>query len=55
MVRYEIRKGKNAPCELWSLVKNKDDMFHGPYFVHENFVCEGTYTYCASVKEKLEG
>lgn len=51
MTRYEIRKGKHAPCELWSIVTKtwyeKDHEF-------KNYVCEGTYTYCNSVKEKLE-
>lgn len=50
MERYEIRKGKTATCELWSVVDN-------PGFGSraENFVCEGTHTYCASIKAKLEG
>lgn len=50
MIRYEIRAGESAPCELWSIVDN-------PSFVprEEDFICEGTHTYCALIKDKLEG
>ena len=42
--RYEIRAGKNAPCELWSIV-----------VIDEYMICEGTHTYCAAVRDRLEG
>ncbi len=45
---YQIRAGKTAPCELWSIVQTN---FGG---VAENFVCEGTHTYCSYVRGKLE-
>jgi hypothetical protein len=49
MIRYEIRKGDNTPCQLVSIVPTK----WGGEAV--NFVCAGTHTFCASVKAKLEG
>ena len=42
--RYEIRSGRDAPCELWSICG-----------VVEYLICEGTHTYCADVRAKLEG
>lgn len=48
---YEIRIGKNAPCELWSVVKAHS---FGEIRDIANYVCEGTYTYCQQIKEKLE-
>lgn len=51
--RYEVRKGKYAPCALWSVVHGKS--WGGTVDTDfENFVCEGTYTYCNKVKESLE-
>ena len=47
-VTYEIRKGQRAPCELWSIVPTN---FGGDA---ENFVCEGTYNYCAMIMEQLD-
>lgn len=53
MVRYEIERGINSPCQLVSIVKGKS--FGGKVDTEfRNFVCEGTHTYCMSVKEKLE-
>lgn len=48
MTVYEIRKGKNAPCELVSIVKTN---FGGDAV---NFVCEGTHTFCNRIKAELE-
>lgn len=48
MIRYEIRKGKTAPCELVSVVPTD---FGGDA---TNFVAEGTHTYCTRIKEQLE-
>lgn len=45
--QYEIRAGKNAPCELISRVPRN---FGGDAL---NFVCEGTHTYCTQIKEEL--
>jgi len=51
---YEIRKGDTAPCKLVSLVRGK--VWGGTVDkVFVNFVCEGTHTYCAGVKARLEG
>lgn len=47
-MKYEIRKGTDKPCELWSIVYRDE---RSPI---ENFVCDGTHTYCKSVQEKLE-
>lgn len=47
-IEYEIRAGKRAPSELWSITEVK---FGSPA---ENFVCEGTHTYCEKVKKTLE-
>lgn len=53
MVMYEIERGVNSPCQLISVVKGKS--FGGKVDTEfRNFVCEGTYTYCINVKEKLE-
>lgn len=53
VVRYEIERGVSAPCQLVSIVKGKS--FGGKVDTEfRNFVCEGTHTYCMSVKEKLE-
>ena len=49
--RYEIRKGKNAPCELHSVVVAYS---FGKEREISNYVCEGTYTYCQQIKEQLE-
>lgn len=48
IIRYEIRKGKTAPCELVSIVPTN---FGGDA---TNFVAEGTHTYCSRIKEQLE-
>lgn len=48
---YEIRAGKNAPCELWSVVKAYS---FGKMRDIANYVCEGTHTYCQQIKERLE-
>ena len=44
--RYEIRDGRDAPCELWGISRCG---------VVEYMICEGTHTYCADVRAKLEG
>jgi hypothetical protein len=49
VITYEIREGRNAPCELWSVATN---IKFGS--TAENFVCEGTHNYCQSIKIKLE-
>lgn len=46
-VKYEIRAGKNAPCELVSVVKTP---FGGNAV---NFVTEGTHTHCVKVRDML--
>ena len=48
-ITYEIRSGSNAPCELWSVATN---IKYGTKA--QNFVCEGTYNYCNTIKQKLE-
>lgn len=48
-IRYEIRKGKTAPCELVSIVPTD---FGGDAV---NFVAEGTHTVCDKIKARLEG
>jgi hypothetical protein len=52
-VRYEIRKGRHAPCELWSIV-TRSDTWYGKDHEFKNFVCEGTHTHCNKIKERLE-
>jgi hypothetical protein len=47
MARYEIRKGASKPCELVSIVETQ---FGGEVV---NFICEGTHTQCASVRDML--
>lgn len=47
-ISYEIRPGKSAPSELWSITEVD---FGNPA---ENFVCEGTHAYCQNVKTTLE-
>jgi hypothetical protein len=47
-VKYEIRKGSHAPCELWSIVETDFGS------TAENFVCEGTHTHCQNVKDALK-
>lgn len=58
MTRYEIRAGKNAPCELVSIVPVPVNILPGGIkwggTDAVNFVCDGTHTYCKSVKDKLE-
>ena len=58
MVRYEIRAGKNAPCELVSIAVTPVHILLGrvKWGGQEavNFVCEGTHTYCQRIKQKLE-
>lgn len=49
VITYEIRPGRAAPCELWSVATG---LKHGRNA--KNYVCEGTHTYCQAVKEKLE-
>lgn len=51
--KYEIRPGKHAPCELWSCVV-RSDTWCGDGHEFWNYVCEGTYTYCNEIKERLE-
>jgi hypothetical protein len=46
-MRYEIRKGKNAPYELVSIVLTN---FGGDAV---NFICGGTFEECEAVKDKL--
>jgi hypothetical protein len=46
-VKYEIRKGENAPCELWSIAYRRGRTY-------ENFVCEGTHTKCQNVKDAIQ-
>lgn len=59
-VRYEIQKGKNAPCELVSIVTTEKDvnagglLYQGKGTEIANFVCEGTYDYCEKIKRKVE-
>lgn len=48
-IRYEIRKGRTAPCELVSIVPTD---FGGDAV---NFVAEGTHTICDRIKARLEG
>jgi len=47
IIKYEIRKGQHAPCELWSIVPTN---FGGDA---ENFVCHGTREYCNSILDHL--
>ena len=53
MTKYEIRSGKYTPCELWSCVV-RSDTWYGDVHEFWNYVCEGTYTYCNEIKERLE-
>jgi hypothetical protein len=41
--RYELRAGKDAPCELWGVSKYAE-------------IClfEGTHTSCMALKQRLE-
>lgn len=48
-VKYEIRPGKHAPCELVSIAKTS---FGGDAI---NFITEGTHTHCAKVRDDLVG
>jgi len=45
---YEIRAGKHAPCELWSVVTK-----HGK--TYKNYVAEGTHTHCTNIQAQLTG
>jgi len=56
MTTYEIRPGRTSPCELWSMVRQGDEcLWWLPAdYIHQNYVCDGTYTYCNEIKERLE-
>lgn len=57
-VRYEIRAGSNAPCELVSITKipvttlPNGMKWGGGEAV--NFVADGTHTQCKRILEELE-
>lgn len=46
-VKYEIRRGKHAPCELWSVASANGREY-------QNFVAEGTHTHCENIKKSME-
>lgn len=46
-VRYEIRAGRNRPCELVSIVKTE---FGGDAI---NFIADGTHTECERILNAL--
>lgn len=52
MIKYEIRKGSHAPCELISIVEKEN--YFGAMMKYENFVTEGTHNECERVKHTLE-
>jgi hypothetical protein len=43
--KYEIRKGKKSPCELWV---TRDGL-------KWEFVVAGTHTYCYQIMRRLNG
>lgn len=47
VVKYFIKRGDRAPCELWSLVETN---FGGPA---KNFIIEGTHNRCMQVYDQI--
>lgn len=47
-MRYEIRPGKPAPCELVSIAATN---FGGEAV---NFIAEGTHTYCKRILDAIQ-
>ena len=46
-IKYEIRRGEYAPCELWAIVCANGREY-------PNYVAEGTHNYCKTLKHEME-